>query len=86
MLKGKIDEEGYLNIVRGKEYKEQLCPLPQFADFDVKYCGDWCPQFGEPLRMQIQSTIDMIKQSVDLRICQNRILYFYEFIDERPKE
>lgn len=37
-----IDEDGFLSIKRGNDFKLQKCP------YDVKNnCGDWCPRFSE---------------------------------------
>lgn len=79
-MKGKIDENGWLNIERAGEMKEQECP---FANM----CGDWCPLFGEP-----DTTITKIafmggtlvneKAETRLKICRAELL-FDEFSDER---
>jgi len=44
------------------------------------WCGDWCPQLGEPCNSFAGGT--------RLEICQGRVLYFEEgnFVDERKKE
>jgi len=67
-LNGKIDSDGYLYILRGKQYKQQYCRYSGI-------CGDWCPQFGEPVIKN--------KVTIHLKICQNRILEFSNFEDER---
>lgn len=39
----KIDERGYLSILRKGKYQQQYCPYQSSA-----YCGTWCPLFREP--------------------------------------
>jgi hypothetical protein len=86
-MKGKIAKEGKLVIVRGgKEVGQYCCNT---ATREVACC-DWCPQFGEP-EMAVRKVVEK-GQVIDskicpdetmLTICQNRTLYFDEFIDER---
>ena len=50
-MNGKIDNEGYLWILRGKQGKPQKCPMTSLGvDHSTynRFCGDWCPLFGEP--------------------------------------
>jgi hypothetical protein len=42
MIKVKIDEHGYLFLLRGKQYRTQYCPYAGSITFK---CGDWCPLF-----------------------------------------
>ena len=46
----KIDSGGALHILRGGQWKAQLCPFSSSSD-NGRYdrpCGHWCPHFGEP--------------------------------------
>jgi len=76
-MEGKIDKNGKLKIKRGKEYKDQKCPYDIRSE-QVYICGDHCPQFGEPKNM-----IGSMGKFTALSICQNRILEFEQFEDER---
>jgi len=73
-LNGRLDEDGRLLILRHKTYTHQYCIYANNGRFG-KFCGDWCPQFGEP---DIKN-----KCTIHLKICQNRILEFSNFEDER---
>jgi hypothetical protein len=74
-MQGKINENGHLEIKRGKVIKEQTCPMHR----NEPYCGDWCPQFGEPqIPIKGEDT-----WSPQINICQGRCLYFSELTDER---
>ncbi len=73
-LHGKIDKEGYLSIERGKKFKRQGCIYSNGPG----YCGDWCPQFGEPDYFRYKEHKD-----IRLDICQGRTLYFDKLEDER---
>lgn len=44
-MDGKIDNDGYICIKRGKFLGRQFCP---FRESGRQPCGDWCPLFGEP--------------------------------------
>lgn len=44
LVRGKIDEDGFLWLRRGDEHKKMLCPF----DAGAVNCGDWCALFGEP--------------------------------------
>jgi hypothetical protein len=85
-MKGKIQGNGNLEIARGYLGKDMLCP---YSGCNQIFCSDDCPQFGEP-----EAQINKISYSAGpptfeeagvtkLQICQGRILYFDEFIDER---
>lgn len=71
-MRGKINSDGFLEILCGVEYKRQICPL----DPDCGKCGDWCPLFSEPRGFPGYSTT-----CVD--ICNDKILEFDEFLDNR---
>lgn len=49
-MKLRINENGNLVILRGKEWKDQLCPVCSGIEDNelVVCCGDWCPRFKEP--------------------------------------
>lgn len=71
-MKIHINRRGFLRIERAGKLKGQLCP---YDAEEFTSCGDWCPQFGEPV----------VGPGGNLTICQGRVLYG-EIIDERPKE
>ncbi len=89
-MKGGISSGGYLWIKRGKEERKyQVCPFISDTEEEV-WCGDWCPHFGEPkiewlAEKKLTGETNFVKYWT-LRICQNKILVFDEFIDERKKE
>ena len=47
-MKGFIDTDGDLSLMRGPRFVVQLCPFPVNSRED--YCGDYCPHFGEPYK------------------------------------
>ena len=69
---GRLDETGKLQIMRGKEWKSQVC-----MHYPGK-CGDHCPLFGEPYK-------DSVVGATILRICSQRALWFQNFNDGRGK-
>lgn len=73
-MNGKIDKQGRLFIERSSSfYKIQGCPLnPSGND----WCGNWCPQFSEPVKENRQTKIE---------ICHGKTLDFNEFKDERSR-
>ena len=80
-MEGKLDNGGALWIKRGERMKGQLCP----DDSDGCHCGDYCPQFGEPepSPMPLPGEPDRLIAGARLVICQNRVLWFTKFEDER---
>lgn len=49
-MKLEIDGFGLLAITRGAKQKQQDCPR-----HPGRFCGDWCPLFGEPeINMECQ--------------------------------
>lgn len=69
---GKINENGMLEIKRGRNFKKQLCPYPNDL-LEVSLCGDHCPFFSEPINCA---------HEIQLSLCQT-VWYFNEFNDER---
>lgn len=82
-MKIKIDKMGLLEIERVGVWNSCTCPFHGGQDanrFPFGYCGEWCPQFGEPI-----SLAGMVDKALSkLTICQGRILTG-EIIDERPR-
>ncbi|HBA85216.1 MAG TPA: hypothetical protein DCZ95_14095 [Verrucomicrobia bacterium] len=76
-MMGRVGKDGFLKLHRGDKLKQQDCPHTGESRL---WCGDWCPQFGEPCNSFAGGT--------RLEICQGRVLYFEEgnFVDERKKE
>lgn len=70
-MKGRIDVNGFLWILRGNIFKVMRCPGPCHSE-----CCDDCPHFSEP----------NFHGSQVLKICQGKVLEFTEGLeDERPK-
>ena len=74
MIKGGLDTNGNLWISRKNRGKHQSCPKSQ------TYCGDWCPHFGEPAKIEAEAP----SARRDLSLCLT-IWEFDEFEDERGK-
>lgn len=72
-MEGMISQSGLLYIKRGALIQEQHCPHSR----EHLHCGDWCPLFREP-EVPEGSSVTMLK------ICNNTILYFNKFRDQRP--
>jgi hypothetical protein len=73
-MKGKINRNGYLQVWRGKEYKDKYCPFIKSNCGDWYVCGDWCVLFGE---------LDYEENEIpEIKLC-HKTLYFKELIDER---
>jgi len=79
-MEGKINKNGNLRIKRGRKYKDQYCPYESSSE--VTLCGDWCPQFGEP---DWYPEAKNWPDTANLNICQNRLLHFNQFKDERKQ-
>ena len=78
-MEGRINKEGQLEIKRKDGYRLQMC----LYDMGGGFCGDWCPQFGEPLKWPHSLANGNTK---GLKICQNRELVFSKFKDERTEK
>ena len=70
-MKGKINNDGYLNIERAGRMRVQYCPWN--SPYRNIY-GDWCPHFGE---------IECLDLRIELSCGNGRMLCFNEFTDER---
>ena len=82
-MEGKIDKNGWLQIIRAGKLTKQACPFDTGAvNGGSSDCGHWCPLFGEP-RKHLQSDNKGIVWTLD--ICQERTLLFDKFTDERAK-
>jgi len=74
MLKGRIERNGTLTLIRAGFRTSPLCPRTG------KHCGDWCPLFdqnGEP-----PAVSEMPNTFYVLRLCDAE-LALAEFKDER---
>ena len=71
-MKGRIAEDGALEIIRGGVPKLMSCRAAQ----GWLACGDDCPLFGEPEKRGESG-------KVMLTLCHNRNLFFDEFEDLR---
>ena len=71
----KITSRGDLYLMRGKDYREQLCPIATFPK-EIASCDDWCPRFKEPERFG---------GDIFIKLCSNTIHQCKEedFIDGR---
>jgi len=89
-MKGKIDSNGWLRIDRGGKERLQECPFMQRAfevnDIAIAPCGDWCPLFGEPKTVKLNTLhkADM-KEETALVICHGKCLVFDQLTDDRPR-
>ena len=91
-MEGKIDKNGWLQIIRAGKFTKQACPFDTGAvNGGSSDCGHWCPLFGEP-RAAGTMAFDGLGQSfiqptgkTHLDICQERTLLFDKFTDEREK-
>ena len=72
-MKGKITNNGMLQIERVGKYVPQYCPV----ESDDGICGHWCPLFSEPY----EDTTPGGKM-ISLSLC-HKTLNFSELIDER---
>lgn len=86
-MEGLINMDGNLEIRRrGEKYLPQACPFGVVKEDkgDGKQqrtaCGDWCPQFGEPIVSK--TAIPGKPDSVVIYICQGKVLNFNEFLRE----
>ena len=84
-MKGKIDENGSLNIFRGKRWKRMDCRMGGVLSLPLRMhgtrtmtCGDDCPLFSEPE----PHTEGGLRQTF-IEICGDKWLQFTEFKDER---
>ena len=68
---GEINWAGCLIIKKAGEMKAQKCPRESGV-----HCSDICPLFGEPDDRGAYTT---------LRICEDRLLTFKNFVDKRGK-
>lgn len=88
MTKGRISLLGALSITRGTQDKIQGCPR---SEDDGRFCGDWCPLFGEPEHVvdgwpsplfgEPEHVLEDGRPT--LEICQGRTLVFDKFFDDR---
>lgn len=72
MKEGKIDDTGCLHIKRAGKWVEQYCKADK-----THLCSHACPFFGEPMPVR--------SDSAHLTICENTVLYFERFTDEREE-
>uniref|UniRef100_A0A6H1ZSH2 Uncharacterized protein n=1 Tax=viral metagenome TaxID=1070528 RepID=A0A6H1ZSH2_9ZZZZ len=85
-MRVKIDEMGILVLERKGGETVQMCPVSQWYDderecYENTPCGDHCPQFSEPVRVDGGL-------SVSLSLCHGKEIRCLEaeFIDERIPE
>ena len=72
-MRGKINEDGFLEIQRAGVMGLQVCPV-HFPKGDEHFCGEWCPLFREPVTVPGGTTV---------RLCNGGEWFFTEFTDER---
>lgn len=78
-MKIRINEYGLLFINRGFSFKEQICPYA----LDNDNCGEWCPLFGEPIKVNLTENLNCIM----LSLCKKTLDCKPEdFIDERKNK
>ena len=82
MMKGYINNNGFLIIYRKNKDRGLYCPYTY--DYDI-WCGDWCPLFGEPEKEERSgSPYGQKIEITKLSLCK-KILEFTEFKDEREE-
>lgn len=75
-MEGKIKEDGSLQIKRGLRMVNMMCPYSAASE----PCGEWCPQFSEPMRQTNRNTNQV---ETIIHICQNRHWKFSAIEDRR---
>jgi len=81
-MKGRINSFGVLEIFRKKAFKITECCKQHISLTGNKgsiKCGDWCPQFGEPVIWDAEEG----ETTASLIICENKTLNFNKFKDLR---
>lgn len=61
-----IDSNGFLAIARSGEFKPSFCPYAS-NNMTIR-CGDWCPQFGEPVPSNINKPGQLDLHCTDTRL------------------
>ena len=74
-MEGLINPNGVLVILRGNEWKPQICPF----NYSYRKCGDECPHFGDP-------AFSASFLETRINVCQGRVLFFEKFEDLRGKK
>jgi len=64
---GKINKYGYLELKRGKEWEDQLCPYTEDA-----HCGDHCPLLNEPKNKIMSFSDSHQREYTELKICNGQ--------------
>lgn len=77
MMKGKLDKNGFLHLVRKGKMITVNCPYRQGTP-----CGDWCALFEEPVKSSDTDEKGSTKTIWILSLCR-QIYNFEEFVDER---
>ena len=77
-LTGNINSNGFLEILRGKEFKQVQCPIK----VGKMNCGDQCALFSEPYHSTTCLTNDSEYCTV-LHLCGQTTHEFIEFNDGR---
>ena len=72
-MKGKINEGGFLEILRKNKYIAVVCPYQRGY-----MCGNWCALFEEPFRSTNQKPGEY-----SLFLCKDKHLLLEDFKDER---
>lgn len=72
-IKGKIDKEGTLHILRKGEWVTMRC-----KNVKGRYCEDCCPAFSRPIVTDLGSA--------RLSLCDNIVWTFDEFKDDRKSK
>ena len=61
-----IDNQGFLAIGRAGVFKPSFCPYAS-SNMTIR-CGDWCPQFGEPVPSSINKPGQLDLHCTDTRL------------------
>lgn len=73
-MNGGISDGGALVVQRGGQMITQYCP------YTARFCGGWCPHFGEP-----NQELELASWQIELTCGQGRRWRFHGFTDDRDK-
>lgn len=86
IMKGMIDDIGFLWIERGGEIKQALCPfdIGLVSHHKISPCGDWCALFREPVSHAFAADG---KTRITIELCRASHTFLAEdFYDDRKEE
>jgi hypothetical protein len=90
-MKGKINVDGFLSIMRVVDYELQVCPFTnRVTDKEDSFpCGDWCPLFGEPSNENegghITLSIESLRSAAELIKRKQGVAFFVDEVNAIPE-